>query len=75
MRSFTLLAVAALAAAIPTTARAQVEGRPPEVGAVAPDFSLPGATRFGTLRDPVRLGDFRGRTVVLSFIPRARART
>ncbi len=44
------------------------------VGAVAPDFALPGATRYGTLKNPVRLGDFRGKTVVLAFFYRARTR-
>ena len=47
---------------------------PLEVGAVAPDFSLPGATRYGVLRDPVRLSDFRGKTVVLVFFFRVRTR-
>lgn len=47
---------------------------PLEVGAVAPDFSLPGSTRFGLLRDPVRLSDFRGKTVVLAFFFRSRTR-
>jgi peroxiredoxin Q/BCP len=46
----------------------------PEVGAVAPDFTLPGATRYGLLKDPVRLGDFRGQTVVLAFFPKARTK-
>jgi peroxiredoxin Q/BCP len=45
-----------------------------EVGAVAPDFSLPGATRFGTLRDPVKLSDFKGKTVVLAFFFKARTK-
>ena len=47
---------------------------PLEVGAVAPDFALPGATRYGTLREPVRLSDFAGKTVVLAFFFRARTR-
>lgn len=46
----------------------------PEVGALAPDFTLAGATRFGPLRDHVRLSDFRGRTVVLAFFYRARTK-
>ncbi len=46
----------------------------PEVGALAPDFSLPGATRYGLLRDPVHLSDFRGKTVVLAFFYRARSK-
>ena len=47
---------------------------PPEVGAMAPDFQLPGATRYGLLRDPVRLSDHRGKTVVLAFFYRARTK-
>jgi peroxiredoxin Q/BCP len=47
---------------------------PLEVGAVAPDFSLPGATRFGALRNPVRLSDYKGKTVVLAFFFKARTR-
>lgn len=46
----------------------------PDVGQVAPDFSLPGGTRFGLLKDPVRLSDFRGQTVVLAFFPKARTK-
>lgn len=47
---------------------------PLEVGAVAPDFELPGATRYGMLRDPVRLSDFKGKTVVLAFFFKARTK-
>ena len=46
--------------------------RPLEVGAVAPDFSLPGATRYGVLAKPVRLSDYKGKTVVLAFFYKAR---
>jgi peroxiredoxin Q/BCP len=46
----------------------------PNVGQMAPDFSLPGATRFGLLKDPVKLGDYRGQTVVLAFFPKARTK-
>jgi cytochrome oxidase Cu insertion factor (SCO1/SenC/PrrC family) len=50
-------------------------GPPPlEVGTVAPDFTLPGATRYGALRAPIRLSDFKGKTVVLAFFFRARSR-
>jgi peroxiredoxin Q/BCP len=45
-----------------------------EVGVVAPDFSIPGATRYGTLRNPVRLSDYKGKTVVLAFFFKARTR-
>ena len=50
-------------------------GPPPlEVGTVAPDFSIPGATRYGTLKNPVRLSDYKGKTVVLAFFFKARTR-
>jgi len=42
------------------------------VGALAPDFALPGATRYGTLAEPLRLSDYRGETVVLAFFYRVR---
>lgn len=45
-----------------------------EVGAVAPDFAIPGATRYGTLRGPVRLSDYKGKTIVLAFFFKARTR-
>ena len=42
------------------------------VGEMAPDFALPGATRYGALEQPVRLSDYRGDTVVLAFFFRVR---
>lgn len=45
-----------------------------EVGAVAPDFAMPGATRWGTLKSPVRLSDYKGKVVVLAFFFKARTR-
>ena len=50
----------------------QPPSRPLEIGAVAPDFSLPGATRYGVLAKRVRLSDFKGKTVVLAFFFKAR---
>ena len=47
---------------------------PLEIGAEAPDFALTGATRYGVLRDPVRLSDYKGKTVVLAFFFKARTR-
>jgi peroxiredoxin Q/BCP len=46
----------------------------PDVGQMAPDFSLPGATRFGLLKEPAKLSDFRGQTVVVAFFPKARTK-
>ena len=73
--TFVVLAATLLAGA----ARAQTPGpapsyAAPEVGTVAPDFTLPGATRYGLLRDPVHLSDYRGKTVVLAFFYRARTK-
>ena len=70
--TFLLLAMAQQPAAPPPAA----QPAPPalEVGVVAPDFALPGATRFGTLKNPVRLSDFKGKTVVLAFFFKARTR-
>ncbi|MGA2383957.1 MAG: hypothetical protein ABSG61_11060 [Gemmatimonadales bacterium] len=79
-RSIFAVAGAALVAAAPP-ARAQNPPAPAapaptvlDTGVVAPDFALTGATRFGILRDPVRLSDFRGKTVVLAFFFKARTR-
>ena len=78
MRRTLLLAVAgALWAAAPAEAQdppAAPPAPPLEIGAVAPDFELPGATRYGVLAEPVRLSDFKGKTVVLAFFFRARTR-
>ncbi|HEY8852116.1 MAG TPA: hypothetical protein VIM36_08045 [Gemmatimonadaceae bacterium] len=46
----------------------------PRVNDVAPDFALGGATRYGLLKAPVRLSDYRGRTVVLAFFYQARTK-
>jgi hypothetical protein len=46
----------------------------PKVGENAPDFALVGATRYGLLRDEVKLADYRGQTVVLAFFFKARTR-
>lgn len=69
-------ALAGPAALAPVAAVAQEPDMPPplEVGAVAPDFSLPGATRHGVLQEEISLRDYAGRTVVLAFFFRARTR-
>jgi hypothetical protein len=46
----------------------------PDVGAIAPDFTLPAATRYGVLRDSIKLSDYRGKTVVLAFFFKARTK-
>lgn len=73
MQRHTLAVIAVLAAGAGAARGQQADTAPPlEIGAVAPDFALPGATRYGFLRDPVRLSDFRGKTVVLAFFFRQR---
>ncbi len=71
---FGLLAGSAwLAAAAPVSAQ-ETESELLAVGELAPDFALPGATRYGLLEAPVRLSDYRGETVVLAFFFRVRTR-
>ena len=67
------LAVAPAVLARPATAAPPVDTTPPlEIGAVAPDFTMKGATRYGVLASPVHLSDFKGKTVVLAFFYKAR---
>jgi thioredoxin-dependent peroxiredoxin len=44
------------------------------IGSMAPDFELPGSTRYGPLAKPIHLSDFKGKTVVIAFFPKARTR-
>ncbi|MBV6522351.1 MAG: hypothetical protein MNPFHGCM_02499 [Gemmatimonadaceae bacterium] len=46
----------------------------PSVGETAPDFGFQGITRFGVLRDRLKLSDLRGQAVVLAFFPKARSK-
>ena len=78
----TRLGAIALALFLAAPARAQQPSSPapasvrPElaVGQPAPEFTLPGASRFGLLRDPVRLSDYHGKTIVLALFPKARTK-
>jgi hypothetical protein len=75
MRILLTTALVALPLVTAPLAAQEPPANPPlEVGAVAPDFALPGATRYGVLKNPVRLSDFSGKTVVLAFFFRARTR-
>jgi peroxiredoxin Q/BCP len=65
----------AMAAGAPLyTIGAQQTETGPKVGDMAPDFMLTGATRYGILRDPVKLSDYRGNVVVLAFFFKARTK-
>ena len=74
----TRVALAAVLVLAASTAGAQQPAAagnpPPEIGSMAPDFALPGATRYSLLRDSVHLSDFRGKTVVLGFFYKARTK-
>jgi peroxiredoxin Q/BCP len=78
MKRCTLTLVAPLVATLVASAvLAQQPAAPaPElaVGATAPDFTLPGGTRYGVLKAPVHLSDFKGKTVVLAFFYKARTK-
>lgn len=62
------------AVGVAATARAQDSTSAPDVGQMAPDFTAPGATRYGLLQEPIKLSDFRGKTVVLAFFFKARTK-
>ena len=66
------IAVGGVARAQAATASAAPAG--PAVNDLAPDFSLTGADRYGLLKTPVKLSDYRGRTVVLAFFFQARTK-
>jgi cytochrome oxidase Cu insertion factor (SCO1/SenC/PrrC family) len=78
MRTLLLAAGVALPVAATSLTAQQAPAAPAapplEVGAVAPDFTLPGATRYGMLDRPIHLADFKGKTVVLAFFFRARTK-
>jgi hypothetical protein len=67
----TLALLAAISLAWPAAVAGQDSG-PLEVGVEAPDFELTGASRSGVLPEPVRLSEFRGKTVVIAFFYRVR---
>lgn len=70
--AFIRITAAALLLALPAvTLQAQTM---PKVGDIAPDFSLPGATKGGLTDKPIHLSDLKGQTVVLAFFPKARTK-
>jgi hypothetical protein len=66
--------LAALGAARAQNATPTAAPTGPSVNDIAPDFALNGATRYGLLKTPVRLSDYRGQTVVLAFFFQARTK-
>ena len=72
-----VVAITVVAAALVAVASARVlaqGGDGPQVGDMAPDFSLPGASKAGVREKALRLSDFRGQVVVVSFFPKARTK-
>ena len=74
MRRLSLALTLSLAPAVLAAQQspAPADGTPLEVGAVAPNFTMKGATRYGVLANPIHLSDFKGKTVVLAFFFKAR---
>ena len=74
LRCAGFLVVAAMGFASRVNAQQAAAMSAPAVCDVAPDFTLPGATRYGVLKAPVHLADYRGETVVLAFFYQARTK-
>ena len=72
MRSLYLAVFLAAAPLVLAAQKAPPSPPPLKVGTVAPDFTMKGATRYGVLAKPIRLSDFKGKTVVLAFFYKAR---
>ena len=74
--SSAVLALAGALIAAPLAAQQPVPPPPTPlaVGTEAPDFTLPAATMAGVSSAPVKLSDYRGKTVVLAFFFRARTK-
>jgi|SRR3954468_12001684 hypothetical protein len=68
-----LIAIGGVAAAQAASSTAPAPTGP-GVNDPAPDFSLNGADRYGLLKTPVKLSEYRGRTVVLAFFFQARTK-
>ena len=77
MLALSMSATLVAGASAQTSATAAAPAPPwdaPAIGAQAPDFELAGATRYGLLKAPVRLSDFRDKTVVIAFFAMARTK-
>ena len=72
-RTSVATALLAVGAVVPLSAQ-QSASASPDVGTMAPDFTLPAATRYGVLRESIKLSDYRGKTVVLAFFFKARTK-
>lgn len=74
LTAIVLASIAAAGSVGAQAATAAAASAGPAVNDQAPDFSLTGADRYGLLKNPVKLSDYRGRTVVLAFFFQARTK-
>jgi hypothetical protein len=74
MKKLALSGLLALTATIvaPTGLVAQDQAAFLEVGEMAPDITVAGATRHGVLAEDITLGSLRGETVVIAFFFKVR---
>ena len=49
-------------------------GKPDRTALATGAATLPGATRYGVLKGPIHLSDFKGKTAVLAFFYKARTK-
>jgi len=81
MRTSRLLSLVALCVALPSAAQNPAAPAPPpppqppmlDVGAVAPDFTAPGANKEGLIKS-VSLSQYKGKTIVIAFFYQARTK-
>jgi peroxiredoxin Q/BCP len=72
---FAVAATVALAGSIGAQGTPPATASPaPEVGTMAPDFSVPASREGALLPKGIRLSELRGQTVVIAFFPAARTR-
>ena len=65
-------AAVAIALALSPAACLGQNAEPLQVGDASPGFEISGANRGGILEAPVRLSDYRGKTVVVAFFYKVR---
>ena len=76
-RTLSLALLAALALASPARAQDPAPAPAPvgpQVGEMAPDFTLPSSTQNGVDQLPIKLSERRGQVVVIAFFPKARTK-
>lgn len=74
MKKMTLTGLVAAMAALSAPLGLEAQDPPTflEVGEMAPDITVTGATRHGVLAEDITLGSLRGETVVIAFFFKVR---